>query len=33
VAQSFKQKGYDNVFALQGGWSAWMGAGYALEEK
>ncbi len=33
VARSFLLKGYKNVFALQGGWSAWMNAGYPVEEK
>ena len=33
VARSFLLKGYKNVFALQGGWSAWMTAGYPLEDK
>jgi 3-mercaptopyruvate sulfurtransferase SseA len=33
VAQSFKRKGYDKVFVIQGGWSAWMRADYPLEDK
>ncbi|MBW2335712.1 MAG: hypothetical protein JRF47_02965 [Deltaproteobacteria bacterium] len=33
MARTFRLKGYTNVFALQGGWSAWMNAGYPVEEK
>jgi len=33
VARHFLQKGYKNVYALQGGWGAWMKAGYPLEDK
>ncbi|MBW2489447.1 MAG: hypothetical protein JRE72_18675 [Deltaproteobacteria bacterium] len=27
------KNGYPNVFALQGGWTAWTKAGYATEKK
>ena len=33
VAQSFKLKGYNKVFALEGGWRAWINAGFPLEDK
>jgi rhodanese-related sulfurtransferase len=33
VAGYFKQKGYSKVFALKGGWKAWLKAGYPVEEK
>jgi 3-mercaptopyruvate sulfurtransferase SseA len=33
VAQFFKLNGYPDVFALEGGWSAWIKADFPLEEK
>jgi len=33
VAQILKQKGVLRTFALRGGFDAWVGAGYPLEEK
>jgi rhodanese-related sulfurtransferase len=33
VARYFLQKGYDKVFVIQGGWSAWQQAGYPVEKK
>jgi rhodanese-related sulfurtransferase len=33
VAQVLGQKGYARVFALRGGFDAWVAAGYPVEEK
>jgi len=33
VAGYFKQNGYNNVFAIKGGWQAWLKAGYPIEDK
>jgi len=31
VAQKLIKKGFDRVFALQGGWQAWLEADYPVE--
>ena len=33
VARQLKKKGYEDVFALTGGWVAWQKANYAIENK
>ncbi|NNL76102.1 MAG: hypothetical protein HKO68_07180 [Desulfobacterales bacterium] len=33
MAQYFLQSGFENVYVLQGGWSAWQKAGYRLDNK
>jgi rhodanese-related sulfurtransferase len=33
VAQELMNKGYEKVFALLGGWNAWLEAGYPVEKK
>jgi rhodanese-related sulfurtransferase len=33
VAGYFTQKGYTRVFALKGGWQAWLKADYPVEDK
>jgi rhodanese-related sulfurtransferase len=33
VAGYFLQKGYNKVFVLQGGWKAWLGEGYPIENQ
>jgi rhodanese-related sulfurtransferase len=33
VAGFFLKNGYPNIFALQGGWKAWLSAGYPVEKK
>jgi rhodanese-related sulfurtransferase len=33
MAQDFMEKGYVKVFALTGGWDAWIRAGYPVERK
>jgi rhodanese-related sulfurtransferase len=33
VALELKARGFTNVFALKGGWDAWVEAGYPVESK
>jgi 3-mercaptopyruvate sulfurtransferase SseA len=33
VAQEFLKKGHEKVFALKGGWNAWVGAKLPTQEK
>jgi len=33
VAQILTDKGYQRVFALRGGFDAWVASGYPVEEK
>lgn len=31
AADNLQKMGYDNVYSMDGGWSAWTGAGFAVE--
>jgi len=33
MAQELAKRGYERVFALKGGWAAWVKAGYPVETK
>jgi len=33
AAQQFKEKGYDKVYALKGGWEEWLENRYPVEPK
>jgi len=33
VAQKLLQKGYQKVFALEGGWNEWFASAYPLEKR
>jgi rhodanese-related sulfurtransferase len=33
VAQKFLEKGFENVYALRGGWHEWLDSQYPIEKK